>query len=251
MSQLGNGPGPSQTNLVQVGTNSDWAAVCPWMGTLGLRKDGTLWAWGPFYVFGSAPSATMNSLPTPTQVCRETNWVGFTSGFLPLVRTGSGDLWLPFYGVPNADAPAASNCRLLLSNSVPGRVAAAFCGTSQHFEVRADGTLWQRSFPFYPGTSAPVGNWRRVGKRSDWVSLWSGGGTAFGLTADGTLWTWGIDPSRDPTMDFFSRLKLAQQRVMGFFGSAPSPVPRTMLAPNKPAYQKQPRPLIRLVSNKS
>ncbi len=252
MSQLGNGPGPTQTNLVQVGTNNDWAAVCgSWMGTLGLRKDGSLWTWGPYYVFGAIQSATMNSFSTPTRVCRETNWAGFAGGFATsLVRSRSDELWQPFYGVPNADAAAASTLRLLFSNSPPGRVAVAFCGTPQLFEARSDGTLWQRDFPFFPATSPTAGKWRQVGKRGGWVSLWSGGGTAFGMTGDGTLWTWGIDPTQDPTVDFLSRLKLAQQRVMSFFSSTPTPVARTM-GPTRPAYQKQPRPLMHLVSTNS
>ena len=253
MNQLGNGPGPTQTNLVQIGTNRDWFSVCcPGAGgTLALRTDGSLWAWGLLYVVGSGIAGTMNNLPTPTQVCRETNWVGFTSGFMPLVRSRSDDLWQPFYGVPSADAPAASILHLVYSNSPAGRFAAAFCGAFQVFELRADGTLWQRDFPFFPGTGPPAGKWRQVGKRGDWVQLWSGGGTAFGLTADGTLWTWGIDPTRDPTVDLLSRLKFAQQRISAFFSATPPPLPRTMLTPTKPAYQKQPRPLMRLVPAKS
>src|ERR1035438_10182031 len=91
--QLGTGPGPSQIRPVQVGTNSDWAAICcPWSGTMALRRDGTLWAWGQVYVVGSW-GATANNLPLPTRVCLESNWTGFvTWGFLPLVRNSLGEI---------------------------------------------------------------------------------------------------------------------------------------------------------------
>ncbi|HZQ48617.1 MAG TPA: hypothetical protein VFC07_16485, partial [Verrucomicrobiae bacterium] len=47
MNQLGNGPGPGQTNLVQVGSGHNWAvAQCQWASTLAVRTDGTLWLWG-------------------------------------------------------------------------------------------------------------------------------------------------------------------------------------------------------------
>jgi hypothetical protein len=92
-----------------------------------------------------------------------------------------------------------------------------------------------------------VGEWRRLSNRSDWLGLWGTSGTAVGLTADGTLWTWGIDQGREPELDFISRLKLAQSRLMSVFGPAPRPMP----AGTMPAYQKQPRPLIRLVLRKA
>jgi hypothetical protein len=166
---------------------------------------------------------------------------------LPLVRTHSGELWEPFHAPPNADVSAASILRLVVSNSVPGRFATTWCGGPAICELRSDGTLWERAQPlgYYSGT--PMGEWRRLGKRSDWAGLWGAGGTALGLTGDGTLWTWGIEPGRQQAPDFLSRLKLAQNRLRGVFG----PGPRPMLRGYTPAYQKQPRPLMRLVLTNS
>jgi ABC-type Na+ efflux pump permease subunit len=239
--QLGNGPGPAQTNLVQVGTNSDWTAVdCFWNpATLGLRKDGTLWVWGRIVIYGPG-GARMQNLPLLTQVCRETNWAGFSTGFFPFAWTRSGELWQLFAGAPNPDAAAFSNCNLVVSNASPGRVATAFCGRPKVYQARSDGTLWERDGPIAPWTPMPLSDWRRVGKRSDWITLWGGGGTAFGLTSDGTLWTWGIDAGREPVPDFRYRLKALQARLIGgtarpgFFNSVTQP------------YQKEPRPLMRL-----
>jgi hypothetical protein len=233
---------------VQVGTNSDWAALCcPWSGTLALRLDGTLWAWGQVYVVGSL-GATANNLPLPTRVCLESNWTGFvTWGFQPFVRNRSGEVWEPFHAAPNPEASALSSFRFVVSTAVPGRFAAAWCGEPRVFEVRSDGTLWERTQPLNTSAVTPVGEWRRLGKRSDWATLWSTGGTALGLTADGTLWTWGIDPGGNQPSDFLSRLKLARTRLMSLFG----PGPRPMAAGATPAYQEQPRPLLRLVLTKS
>ena len=257
--QLGTGPGPSQTRPVQVGTNSDWAAICcPWSGTMALRRDGTLWAWGLVYVVGSWGTAVHN-LPLPTQVCLESNWTGFvTWGFQPFVRNRSdevqpfvrnrsGEVWEPFHAAPNPEASAASSFHLVATNAVPGRFASAWCGEPRVFEVRSDGTLWERTQPLNTSAVTPVGEWRRLGKRSDWATLWGTGGTALGLTADGTIWTWGIDPVGNQPSDFLSRLKLARTRLMSLFG----PGPRPMAAGATPAYQEQPRPLLRLVLTKS
>jgi hypothetical protein len=248
MGQLGTGPGLSQASPVQIGTNDDWAAVCcQWDCTLALRRNGTLWAWGMVRVVG-AWGMTPNNVPMPTQVCLESNWTGFvTGGFLPLVQNRLGEVWEPFHAAPNPEATTASTFHLVVSNSVPGRFAAAWCGESRIYEVRSDGTLWQRTQPLSTSSATPVGEWRRLGKRSDWTALWGTGGTALGLTSDGTLWIWGIDPGGASVPDFKSRFKLAQTRLMSLFG----PGPRPFVTGSTPAYQRQPRPLMRLVRTNS
>ena len=189
----------------------------------------------------------VNDFPSPIQLCRESDWIGFTGGFLALVWNRSGELWEPFHGVPSPEASAPSNFRLVLPRVVPGRFAVAWCGGTEIYEVRSDGSLWGRTQPLSTQTATQVGQWRQLGKRSDWISLWGAGGTAVGLTADGTLWTWGIDPGGKSAPDLVTRLKLAQSRLMSVFGPGPRPMPVGAM----PAYQKQPRPLMRLVPARS
>jgi hypothetical protein len=247
LSQLAVAPGPVETSPVQVGTNNDWVAVCcPWGCTLALRRDGTLWAWGRVPVIGAGWINT-SPITSPTQICLETNWTHLTQGYSGLVGNRSGELWEPFYGAPSPETSAAASFRLILSHAVPGRFATAWCGAPEIYELRADGTLWGKTQPLSGFTATIVGEWHRLGRRSDWIGLWGTSGTAVGLTADGTLWTWGIDPSREPVPDFASRLKLAQRRLVTLFGPGPSPLP----LPTMPAYQKQPRPLMRLVLTNS
>jgi hypothetical protein len=247
MSQLGNGPGPYEPKPVQVGTNIDWAAVhCVGNGTLALRRDGTLWAWGALVISGGSGGwgVAFSPLPIPTRLCLESNWTGFVDAFhIPLVQNRSGELWEPLHAFPNPEAPAASSFRLVTPHAVIGRFATAWCNGSAIYELRSDNTLWERTQPLGASTLTPVGQWHQVGKRSDWISLWSAGTTALGLTADGILWTWGVDPARQGTLNLMSRLKLAQTRLVTLFGPGPRPLP----APTVPAYQKQPRPLMRLL----
>jgi len=167
-------------------------------------------------------------------------------GFFPLVLTRSGDLWEPFHATPNSESSAASTCRLVLTNAAPGRVAMAMCDKPKLYQLRADGSLWETTYQFGSGTATPD-EWRRVGKRSDWVSLFSGGGTAFGLTSDGVLWTWGFDWSRPPTQTLAARLQVIQLRVKSMFGSTARP----MSVGTSPPYDKQPRTLLRLVNTNS
>ena len=243
--QSGYGSDLSWTNLVQVGNDHDWAAVsCQWMTGLGVRRDGTLWVWGTVFTF-SLGQTGRNTYDAPTRVCRETNWVGFITGFQALARTRSGELWQPLTSLPDAEAPAASVCRLVASNAAPDHVAMAYCGKGLLYEVRPDGTLWKKDHPWpFQSSTLSIGKWRQVGKRSDWVSIWGVWGTAFGLTADGILWTWGVDPTRPPVMDLSAKLKMVQLRIKGYFTTRPIPTP----GPRMPAYQSEPRPLMRLQS---
>jgi ABC-type transport system involved in cytochrome c biogenesis permease component len=247
--QSGYGLDLSWTNLVQVGSDYDWAAVaCHRLASLGVRRDGSLWVWGMVFAFGNNRTAR-DTYPTPTLVCRETNWVGFTTGFQPvLARTRSGELWEPLISLPSAEAPASLICRLVASNAVPDHMAMAYCRTAQLYQVRPDGTLWtsdsDRPAQFSTFLAA---KWRQVGNRSDWVSVRGVGGTAFGLTADGTLWTWGIDPTRPPVLEFGARFKVVQQRIAAYFAKRPA----VLQPPRMPACQNEPRPLMQLQNGQS
>ncbi len=235
--------GPRHAKLVRVGGDHDWAAVGG--ASLRLRTNGTLWVQGHFYRRLSPFSGQEEDALSPVQVCRETNWLAFGSGELAHAWTASGELWNLSMLSPDAQAPAAMTCQLLTSNSAPGRHALVFFNEGPLYEVCPNGTLW------HGGPSAmalaPSGSfaaWRRVGKRSDWVSIWGCGRTAFGLTADGTIWTWGADLGRDPADDLSTRFKLLEFRIQSLFRTRRWAVGPVMV----PYIQKEPRPLLRLLS---
>ncbi len=241
--QLGIGPGPAQTNLVQVGNDDNWTAVCGYgTSTFALRRDGTLWMWGAIWFRGGGGRGTLKNFPTPTRVCAETNWVGFTPSASPLVRNRLGQLWDPTFAAADPDAPASSSCKLVSTNADSGHAAVAWAGRPKLYELHADGSLWERDYATGFWTAAPDAKWRRVGKRSDWVALWGGGGTAVGLTVDGTVWTWGIEPGREPGFDFSNKLKVVQMRLRAWFGARSPMLTATATQP----YQEEPRPLLRM-----
>jgi ABC-type transport system involved in multi-copper enzyme maturation permease subunit len=244
--QLGNGLGPSAVTPVQVGTNSDWLAVkCQGPLTFGIRRNGTLWAWGMSWTYaGGAPN--LKNYPVPTQVCRETNWTGLTMGFGVSAGNSLGEIFQPNVSLLGADLGAAGNCTLLATNCQPDHLTTAMCDTPKIFELRADGTLWEKSFSLGTYTAPPGEKWERVGTRSDWVSLSGGWGTAIGVTRDGTVWTWGYDHGRDGSLDFSQRWKLFHERIQRLTGTLPPGVSRGGNGPVTP-IQKTPRPLMRLI----
>jgi alpha-tubulin suppressor-like RCC1 family protein len=263
MGQLGNGGGSAVARPTQIGTNDDWAAISCAQGsyTYGIRKDGTLWVWGEVHVWGASLASrralTPSSLtfPTPTQVCRDTNWVRFLSGS-DMVENRSGQWFLPLKAPPDPKAPASS----LLSRMVgldpsPHRFAFASCGFPMLFQIRSDGSLWERINPNFPIPHSSS-RWTRVGRRSDWLAIRGDGGTAFGITSDGTVWMWGTDVSQEPILDRQSRLRKlkydvanwVRDRVNSWFGPGAAAwfgASRLSTTATFP-YQKNPRPLLRI-----
>jgi hypothetical protein len=232
----------------QIGTNSGWASVSSaWSSTLAVRTDGTLWARGQVRAWGGS-SAGLNgtvTLPFQTQVCQETNWVGLLEGFPTMALTRNGDLWELSGARPNPQAPAAAVCRLIASNAAPGRIATTYCGDRKIYELRGDGTLWEKPCLFGLATEAKKFSWRRVGRRSDWVYITAAGATAFGLTADGTVWTWGHDPTRASPAGLLANLRLMQMRISSAIAGRG---PMAFGTATVPGIQKQPRPLMRLIA---
>jgi len=254
--QLGNGLGPEETNLirvlsfrlphvrtnlVQVGTNADWTAVSAEPSyTLALRADGTLWMWGRIQrLLNGQPGGVF---PIPTQVCRETNWLALQwdgSGIQGLALDRDGGLWCLFNSQPQPSADAASVCDLFASNCVPGRFAFVYPGGL--CQLHPDGTLWEAKMDFsHPPNYKLLNQWRRLGKRSDWIGLWGGMGTAYGVTADGTVWTWGCAFGQEGITSGASKMHALENQIRRSLGLAVKPYTTGGVTP----IQKEPRPLI-------
>jgi len=93
-------------------------------GTHALAADGTIWTWGSIPIT-SQGATRLFALPFPTRISSETNWIGFASGFAPLLRSRTGEIWSPFVSIPNPNASVSSICTLVVSNSLLNGIAAA------------------------------------------------------------------------------------------------------------------------------
>src|SRR5262249_9216378 len=106
------------------------------------------------------------------------------------------------------------------------------------YEIRNGGQLWWRTnYPSGSNSVVVTGDWKRVGRRSDWVGLQTVGAAAFGLTADGMLWTWGQDFGIEPDYTLKAKIEMLSNRIFG--GPPPSGI-------QEPYKQEKPRPLMRL-----
>jgi hypothetical protein len=250
--ELNNGPAGTTNAPVDVETNFLWRAISAFgPSCIGVSSDGRLWSWERQ---GFSPL----TFSQPVQESTNTNWIGVADG--RYAWSTSGELW----GTPAA--------RLSSSNAINGCFAV---GPIVH-EIRTDGTLWAigtprgpllrplmgggnsisfaaqgyRSFPNAKGLppDSTKLQWRRIGTRSDWVSIWGSDETYFGLTADGTVWVWGTDWGQQPIETLKDKLTHLWEQIHDRF--APSTGSAGPLAGRNPVvltqpYQDEPRPLMR------
>jgi len=217
---------------------SNWVAVyCGGESTFALAKDGTLWAGGNTWGYqGGIWVSQTNSFPT--FVCAVTNWTALDAN--GLARNQAGELWDISYAVPNSQAGASAVCSLVSTNWAADRIHSVSLWTCA--EVRANGTLWTAQIRPSSPPVALAEAWRQLGARSDWVAVWGHAGAGFGLTAEGTVWTWGMDWGKEPVKNYESRLDLLRDRLTG----------RRQLNPGRMDFpdSPQPRPLLKLVGGK-
>lgn len=221
----------------RVGTNA-WRSLATDgsnYGFLGITADGGLAAWG-------LPHQPGPAFATPTPIHSGTNWAWAS---MRLFLDRSGALWAgPASWLQPINAP--NNIGPVLTNASLGRFAEA---GRYLFEIRADGTLWRQWHPFrrvpLPVRHAAPG---RVGERSDWIRLWYGGGSVFGLTRDGTLWAWGVDWGTEPIPSLGSRIKLwAIAALNKGLHLARLPPLNAGTTSASLVFRDEPRPLLRLV----
>jgi hypothetical protein len=246
--------------ITEVATNLLWRAISAYgPNCIGVSSDGRLWTWQRQ---GFAPL----TFTQPMLASTNTHWIGVDDG--EYAWSSSGEL-CGKWGIPID--------RLESKNAIKGRFAV---GAMVH-EIRSDGTLWAigspgppvsrpiarrgsssggsiisygRYFVHYGNGVAPhSGNlpWRKIGNRSDWISIWGSDETYFGLTGDGTVWVWGTDWGQQPVETWKDKLANLWEDIRDRFQPSAG-VPGRMAG--RPAamatlpYQADPRPLMRFNS---
>jgi hypothetical protein len=151
--QLGDGTtNQYRRDPVRVGTGNDWISVAAgfYAHTVGLKRDGSLWAWG----LGT------NGEPVfvPSRVGNDTDWAAIAAGFVQsLARKRDGTLWAWGWGSGLGNSPtrvAADRWTSFAAAGAPQFVAFVVA-------LQADGSLWSLRWDDPPA---------RIGTDTDWGS---------------------------------------------------------------------------------
>ncbi|HKQ36724.1 MAG TPA: hypothetical protein VJ063_01525 [Verrucomicrobiae bacterium] len=183
---------------VRVGFGNDWKqAAAGGSHSLGLKQDGTLWAWGNNWAGQLGLGTTNRMVFKPAQVGLETNWVAVWAGLLESVALQSdGTLW---YWGDNPDPRIPQTGAMATNIFAPQRVSAdtnwidVGFGPWTVLAIKSDGTLWSWGREAHRFTSALNGGGNatpaQVGTNNDWQAICRVGWMYQLLRKkDGSLW---------------------------------------------------------------
>ncbi|HSH16795.1 MAG TPA: hypothetical protein VLD18_12215, partial [Verrucomicrobiae bacterium] len=232
---------------VQVGTNRNWKSVRVHARvTVGLQTDGSLWLWGEL---PQSPWTTTRrrEFAEPTRHGQDTTWMAINSDRgIAAAKDASGVWHTLFHDLPDPRA-AATGTKIFLKQAKADHLVFGLDVKpplrQAVYEVREDGSLMVSPYTLPYPSASPVEGWNRYGHRTDWLGVWSNGGTMLGLTADGTLWTWGYDlAAMNQVRMRLSQLKVKLDQMFGRGMSARG------INLNTPPLQVEPRPIINFVA---
>jgi uncharacterized repeat protein (TIGR03803 family) len=204
-SQAGNGstygPAPSMTRTFAVVSGSPFAQLSSSKNnnfTLGIRADGTLWAWG-YNGNGGLGTGNTSSVWAPVQVGTATNWKYVSAGGLhALAVKTDGTLWAwgyNFYGQVGDGTTTSRSSPVQIGTATNWANVAA--GYYHSTAIKTDGTVWAWGYNIDgqngQGTTDTLAHSTplQVGTGTTWASITSGVYHCFAQRTDGTLWAWG------------------------------------------------------------
>jgi alpha-tubulin suppressor-like RCC1 family protein/uncharacterized protein YjdB len=176
--------------------------------TLGIKEDGSLWAWGGNY-YGQLGLAVgdRDDRNRPTRVGNDNDWASVQAGNeYTLALKEDGSLWawgrnlygqtgLPGVGTDYYEGPVYTPTRV--GTDTDWAALAVSSGTSMALKV--DGTLWAWGYNGNGQMGLGYSDWEydghptpaQVGTDDDWAAVSMGTSHVLAVKTDGSLWAWG------------------------------------------------------------
>ena len=164
--------------------------------SLGIKNDGSLWAWGNNY-YGQLGDGTTTDRLIPTQIGIATNWVNIeTHGYHSLGIKNDGTIWA--WGFNSSGQLGNGTTTNLLTPTQIGTATnwvSISGGYNNNFCIKSNGTLWawgdNSTGQLGDGTTVNKSTPTQIGTATNWVSISAGSFHTSGITADGKAWAWG------------------------------------------------------------
>lgn len=198
--QLGVGSLNQQEVLpLQVPGGAEWQDVSAGaFHCLGLKKDGTLWAWG-INGNGQLGIGNLDQKNVPVQVGVDNDWVFIESGQAHnFAIKDDGTLWgWGFNSLGQVGDNSTTDKNVLVQIGTDNDWMMVKAGGAHTLALKTDQTLWAWGFNLSGqlGTGSmddslvPV----QVGSANDWMNIDAGYEFSLAVKDDGTLWSWGFN----------------------------------------------------------
>jgi len=202
---IGMGNTTDYSSPVQVPGSTNWNGSTITHGTrhtLGIKTDGTLWAWGKNTFFGQLGVLDKISRSSPTQIGILSDWTNTAAHtFNSAAIRSNGTIWV--WGNGNNGEFGNGTAGSGNYASSPIQVGSDWADVSSGFgfitAIKTNGALWawgsnssgQLGHEDVAKRSSPV----QIGNLTDWASIHAGRLATFAIKENGSLWAWGRNTS--------------------------------------------------------
>jgi alpha-tubulin suppressor-like RCC1 family protein len=195
-----NSTAASAYTFTQIGTATDWVKISASQEfTLGLKSNGTLWAWG-LNNKAQMGNGTGPNVLVPQQIGTASDWSEIEASDIGtgLAIKTNGTLWA--WGMNNTGITGAdSNITIVLSPIQVGTAsdwATIESGFGHVVALKTNGTLWSWGAGGQGQTAdgLPAAYFRNTPLQIGtdiWKAISVGSQSSFAVKGDGTLWGWG------------------------------------------------------------
>jgi alpha-tubulin suppressor-like RCC1 family protein len=201
---------------IQIGTAIDWKTVCPAVSfTVGLKKDGTIWAWG------NKLDNLQDQESNPYQPVKlsgndNSNWTAIASGddFF-IAQKNDGTLWTRGKLNETLHNDGGKTIFYKVNNDTDWT---SFVAGSQHvMALKKDGSLWgwgnNEVGQLGNGSNSTSKDPVKLIRINDWKTIAAAGDYSIALKNDGSVWYWG--------RTFFKQDKVKYSATPKTFGAKP------------------------------
>ena len=176
----------------------EWSSISVGIShTLGVKTDGSLWAWGSNYE-GQLGDGSNISKTAPVQVGTQNSWSQIAEAlYHSLAIRNDGTLWSwgsNGFGMLGDGTTTNKNSPVQVGTDTWIRISAK---TYYSLGIKSNGTLWiwgtSDSGVHGTGTSSTFQSSipLQIGTSSNWAEISAGNGHVLAIKNDGTLWSWG------------------------------------------------------------